>query len=176
MWQRVELDDYVESNRNFTAMGYYDQKVDSTVGRIGWQVRLRVSRFEPYAQITYDQEFEGSKQANAWLKTVPGAGPYRVPGLAFDRYYVTALLGGQVAHGGAVSLRKGSIVFKQVHFLRAEPSGNDLGLERDQRVQRPHHTEDNCHALTAPWTDLKLLLFLRARARCPGKQVALIGV
>jgi len=90
----VELDDYVESNRNFTAMGYYDQKVDSTVGRIGWQVRLRVSRFEPYAQITYDQEFEGSKQANAWLQTVPGAGPYRVPGLAFDRYYVTALLGG----------------------------------------------------------------------------------
>jgi outer membrane lipase/esterase len=95
----VELDDYVESNRNFTAMGYYDQKVDSTVGRIGWQVRLRVSRFEPYAQITYDQEFEGSKQANAWLQTVPGAGPYRVPGLAFDRYYVTALLGVRVVLG-----------------------------------------------------------------------------
>lgn len=111
-----------------------------------------------------------------------GCKPYLVLariGCRGSRLTVTTLLrcwGGQVAHGGAVSLRKGSIVFKQVHFLRAEPSGNDLGLERDQRVQRPHHTEDNCHALTAPWTDLKLLLFLRARARCPGKQVALIGV
>ncbi len=99
IWQRVELDDYVERNRSFTAIGYYDQKVDSAVGRIGWQARLRASHFEPYAQITYDQEFEGSKQANAWLQTVPGAGPYRVPGLEFDRYYVTAMLGVRVVLG-----------------------------------------------------------------------------
>ena len=40
IWQQVKLDGYEESNPSATALGYGNQDVDSTVGRIGWQARF----------------------------------------------------------------------------------------------------------------------------------------
>jgi outer membrane lipase/esterase len=97
VWQKVKLDGYLESNPSATALGYADQNVDSTVGRIGWQARFDGGSVHPYVQVTYDHEFEdGGKQASAWLQTMADVGAYKVPGLQFDRNYATAVLGARM--------------------------------------------------------------------------------
>jgi len=96
IWQKVKLDGYTESNLSATAMGYGDQDVDSTVGRIGWQARFDGGSVQPYVQVTYDHEFEDGKQASAWLQTMADVGSYKVPGLEFDRDYATAVLGARI--------------------------------------------------------------------------------
>ena len=74
IWQKVKLDGYLESNPSATALGYGDQDVDSTVGRIGWQARFDGGSVKPYVQVTYDHEFEDTKQASG-KSTEPTAGP-----------------------------------------------------------------------------------------------------
>ncbi len=96
IWQKVKLDGYTESNTSATALGYEEQNMDSTVGRIGWQARFDGGSVKPYVQVAYDHEFDDSKQAGAWLRTVPEACTYKVPGLQFDRDYVTAVLGARL--------------------------------------------------------------------------------
>lgn len=97
VWQKVKLDGYLESNPGATALGYGNQDVDSTVGRLGWQARFDGGSVRPYVQVTYDHEFEdGGKQASAWLQTMADVGAYRVPGLQFDRNYATAVLGARM--------------------------------------------------------------------------------
>lgn len=100
IWQKVKLDGYTESNPSATALGYADQDADSTVGRIGWQARFDGGSVKPYVQVTYDHEFEDSKQASAWLQSMPEVGMYKVPGLEFDKNYATAVLGARVSMWG----------------------------------------------------------------------------
>ncbi len=99
-WQKVKLDGYVESNASATALGYGDQEVDSTVGRIGWQARFDGGSVRPYVQVTYDHEFEDGRQASAWLQTMADVGAYKVPGLQFDRNYASAVLGARITLWG----------------------------------------------------------------------------
>src|SRR5690606_11824879 len=96
IWQKVKLDGYEESNHSATALGYGDQDVDSTVGRLGWQARFDGGTVQPYVQVTWDHEFEKGGQASAWLQTMADAGTYTVPGLEFDRDYATAVLGARM--------------------------------------------------------------------------------
>ncbi|WP_305806498.1 autotransporter domain-containing protein [Stenotrophomonas sp. YIM B06876] len=100
IWQKVKLDGYTESNPSASALGYADQKADSTVGRIGWQARFDGGSVQPYVQVTYDHEFEDGQQASAWLQTMPDVGMYKVPGLAFDRNYATAVVGARLSLWG----------------------------------------------------------------------------
>ncbi len=94
VWQKTKLDGYAESNPSASALGYGDQDVDSTVGRIGWQARFDGGSVQPYVQATWDHEFEeGNTQASAWLQTMADVGEYKVPGLQFDRNYATVVLG-----------------------------------------------------------------------------------
>ncbi|MGE8249657.1 MAG: autotransporter outer membrane beta-barrel domain-containing protein, partial [Stenotrophomonas bentonitica] len=65
IWQKVKLDGYTESNPSASALGYGDQDTDSTVGRVGWQARFDGGNVKPYVQVTYDHEFEDTKQASA---------------------------------------------------------------------------------------------------------------
>ncbi|NIJ68824.1 autotransporter domain-containing protein [Xanthomonas sp. 60] len=102
-WQKVKLDGYLESNPSATALGYNDQDLDSTVGRIGWQARLDGGTLKPYVQVTYDHEFEDRQQGSAFLQTVPGVGSYRVPGIRFDKDYATAIVGARMALFGLQS-------------------------------------------------------------------------
>lgn len=96
IWQKVKLDGYTESNSSAATLGHGDQGMNSTVGRIGWQARFDGGNVKPYVQVTYEHEFEVSKQASAWLQTMPEAGMRKVPGLEFNRDYVTVVLGGRL--------------------------------------------------------------------------------
>jgi len=96
IWQKVKLDGYTESNPSASALGYGDQDTDSTVGRVGWLARFDGGNVKPYVQVTYDHEFEDTKQASAWLQSMPDVGMYKVPGLEFDKNYATAVLGARL--------------------------------------------------------------------------------
>ncbi|MEG2942655.1 MAG: hypothetical protein RR969_13940, partial [Thermomonas sp.] len=53
-------------------------------------LQIRQARFDggtvkPYVQVTYDHEFEDTKQASAWVQSLPDVGMYRVPGMDFDK-------------------------------------------------------------------------------------------
>jgi outer membrane lipase/esterase len=99
IWQQVKIDGYTESadaGTLATALGYGKQDVDSTVGRIGWQARFDGGTVKPYVQVTYDHEFEDTKQASAWVQSLPDVGMYRVPGMDFDKNYATAILGARM--------------------------------------------------------------------------------
>ena len=99
IWQQVKIDGYTESANAgtlATALGYGKQDVDSTVGRIGWQARFDGGAVKPYVQVTYDHEFEDTKQASAWVQSLPDVGMYRVPGMDFDKNYATAILGARM--------------------------------------------------------------------------------
>lgn len=103
IWQKVKLDGYLESNPSASALGYANQDVDSTVGRLGWQARFDGGTVKPYVQVTYDHEFEDDTQAGAWLQSMPDAGTYKVPGLSFDKDYATAVLGARLQLWGLSS-------------------------------------------------------------------------
>lgn len=75
----VKLDGYTKSNCSAVTLGHGDQDMNSTVGRIGWQARFDGGNVKPYVQVTYEHEFEVSKQASAWLQTMPEAGMRKVP-------------------------------------------------------------------------------------------------
>ena len=96
IWQKVKPDGYTEGNLSAATLGHGDQDMNSTVGRIGWQARFDGGNVKPYVQVTYEHEFEVSKQASAWLQTMPEAGMRKVPGLEFNRDYVTAVLGARL--------------------------------------------------------------------------------
>ena len=100
VWQKTKLDGYEESNRSATALGYADQEVDSTVGRLGWQARWDAGRVHPYIHATYDHEFEEGHQASAWLQTMADVGQYKVPGLHHDKDYATVVLGARFSLWG----------------------------------------------------------------------------
>ncbi|WP_099589900.1 autotransporter outer membrane beta-barrel domain-containing protein [Stenotrophomonas maltophilia] len=99
IWQKVKIDGYTEgasAGTMATALGYGKQDADSTVGRIGWQARFDGGTMKPYVQLTYDHEFEDTKQASAWVQSLPAVGMYRVPGMDFDKNYATAILGARM--------------------------------------------------------------------------------
>ena len=66
-----------------TALAFPDQDFDSLIGSVGWQVDYAINEhLEPYAQLTYDHEFEDDDdEAFAQLRSMPGTAPYAVPGV-----------------------------------------------------------------------------------------------
>jgi len=96
LWQKVEVDGWVESNPSSSALAFGDMELDSLVGSLGWQVSYDAGGFAPYARLTWDHEFEDAPaQAFARLQTLPDM-EYAVPGLAMDDDYGTAVLGARL--------------------------------------------------------------------------------
>lgn len=100
-YQDIDLDGYAESGAGATALAYGDVSMQSLVGRVGWQFRIEGSGLQPYARLTWDKEFEDDAiQGRAMLQSQPGLGYYRVPGIAFDSDYGTAIVGARMQAGG----------------------------------------------------------------------------
>jgi outer membrane lipase/esterase len=94
--QFISVDEYSETNANLaTALGYPKQSWDSVLGNVGWQASFELSKtIEPYAKVVYQREFKQlPEEAFARSLTIPGALDFAVPGIGFDRDFVTATLG-----------------------------------------------------------------------------------
>ena len=93
-YQDIELDAFNETGGTASALGYGRTEMNSFVGRVGWQVNIDGGQIQPYARVTWDTEFEDKpEQARAMLLSQQELGYYRVPGVAFDSEYGTAVTG-----------------------------------------------------------------------------------
>ncbi|WP_093134620.1 autotransporter domain-containing protein [Pseudoxanthomonas sp. GM95] len=99
--QTIKVDGYDEKELNSTALSYQDQEFDSLIGSVGWRASFQISpTVTPYAQATYNHEFEDNAgMAWASLQTIPGAMPYAVPGVEFDRDYGVFVVGARAQIG-----------------------------------------------------------------------------
>lgn len=93
--QRIDIDGFEESDPTLsTALGYPDQRFDSLVGSIGWQIAATQGGLRPYARATWDHEFEDAPgEAYARVLSLPATGEYAVPALPHDDGYATVTLG-----------------------------------------------------------------------------------
>lgn len=94
--QRIDVDGFAESDPALsTSLAYPDQRIDSLVGSVGWQVAVAgEGAFRPYARLTWDKEFEDApEEAFATAQTLATAGAYAVPAQAYDDSYATLTLG-----------------------------------------------------------------------------------
>lgn len=92
--QSIDIDGYDENSTEATALTFLDQKYDSLIGSVGWQLRAELGDLQPYARLTYDHEFEDEEdQVFAQLRSMPGLAPYAVPGIEFDQNYGTLTFG-----------------------------------------------------------------------------------
>ncbi|WP_188112382.1 autotransporter domain-containing protein [Salinicola aestuarinus] len=99
-WQTIQLDGYDEDGQPSTSLSYPDQKVDSLVGRVGWQIRRNGPTFNPYLQLAYNHEFEKSRGVEATLQSLPELGAYEVPALSFDSDYAELTVGARTSLWG----------------------------------------------------------------------------
>jgi outer membrane lipase/esterase len=94
--QRVKIDGFAEDQsigESSTAMSFGEQKRESRVGSLGYQISYEGGLFVPYARLTLDHEFKKSeRQVTASLQTVPG-NSFELPAQTPDRSYATATVG-----------------------------------------------------------------------------------
>lgn len=93
--QTIEVDGYDENSTEATALTFMDRDYDSLIGSVGWQVDYTINEhLSPYAQLTYDHEFEDNDdEVFASLRSMPGTGPFAVPGTQYDQDYGTLVFG-----------------------------------------------------------------------------------
>ncbi|MBI6548282.1 autotransporter outer membrane beta-barrel domain-containing protein [Xenorhabdus lircayensis] len=57
-WDKGNVDGYRESGNNSTSMHFGDQHYNSKVGSVGWRVDAQLGRFNPYASILFNHQFD----------------------------------------------------------------------------------------------------------------------
>lgn len=70
--QQVTIEEFTESGvSGVTALSFDEQKRDSTVSQLGWRIMAEVDRFQPFAEATWNHEFEDSdREVTADLSTI----------------------------------------------------------------------------------------------------------
>ncbi|PHM38704.1 outer membrane esterase [Xenorhabdus mauleonii] len=60
-WDKGEIDGYRESGNSSTSMHFGNQKYTSKVGTLGWRVDTKLGRFNPYAAIQFNHQFDDAR-------------------------------------------------------------------------------------------------------------------
>ncbi|HSC23240.1 MAG TPA: autotransporter domain-containing protein [Casimicrobiaceae bacterium] len=91
-YQDIHVNGYAESGSDSTALVYGDQKRESFVSTLGWQVAGQIGAVRPFARIAYELE---SKDDTRFVSasSVTLGGQYAIPTIKPDRDYVSYLLG-----------------------------------------------------------------------------------
>lgn len=68
----MTIKEFTESGvSGVTALSFDEQKRDSTVSQLGWRIMADVGRFQPFAEATWNHEFEDSdREVTADLSTI----------------------------------------------------------------------------------------------------------
>ncbi|MBD2781837.1 autotransporter outer membrane beta-barrel domain-containing protein [Xenorhabdus szentirmaii] len=71
-WDKGEVDGYHESGNNYTSMRFSDQRYTSKVGTLGWRVDTQLGRFNPYASISFNHQFDNERyKMHSAIKSAP---------------------------------------------------------------------------------------------------------
>ena len=57
-WQQIQVDGYAEDSLDSTSMWFSDFERESTVGRLGYQLRASAGRFQPFFRVAWAKESE----------------------------------------------------------------------------------------------------------------------
>ncbi|OTA19541.1 outer membrane esterase [Xenorhabdus beddingii] len=91
-WDKGTINGYRESGKNSTSMHFGEQRYNSKVGSIGWRVDTQLGRFNPYASILFNHQFDDEsytvRSAINWTKT-----SFVQPGQKQDRNHVQYTVG-----------------------------------------------------------------------------------
>lgn len=60
-WDKGDIDGYRETGNNSTSMHFADQRYHSKVGSVGWRVDTKLGRFNPYASILFNHQFDDER-------------------------------------------------------------------------------------------------------------------
>ncbi|OKP01129.1 autotransporter outer membrane beta-barrel domain-containing protein [Xenorhabdus eapokensis] len=60
-WDKGDIDGYRETGNNSTSMHFSDQSYHSKVGSVGWRVDTKLGRFNPYASILFNHQFDDER-------------------------------------------------------------------------------------------------------------------
>ncbi|MBD1228103.1 autotransporter outer membrane beta-barrel domain-containing protein [Xenorhabdus griffiniae] len=60
-WDKGDIDGYRETGNNSTSMHFAAQNYHSKVGSVGWRVDTKLGRFNPYASILFNHQFDDER-------------------------------------------------------------------------------------------------------------------
>jgi outer membrane lipase/esterase len=82
-WEKAVVRQFSENGNDSTALTFGQQKVDSLLSSVGWQLTGNVSGFRPFARATWEYNFDGdTRQVTAKSNSLNGT--YVVPGFEQD--------------------------------------------------------------------------------------------
>jgi outer membrane lipase/esterase len=82
-WEKIVVRQFSENGNDSTALTFGQQKVDTFLSSVGWQVAGNVSGFRPFARATWEYNFDGdTRQVSAKSNSLNGV--YVVPGFEQD--------------------------------------------------------------------------------------------
>jgi outer membrane lipase/esterase len=119
------VDGFTESG-SFTSLGFGSQTRDSTVGQLGYRASFKSGLLEPFAQATWNHEFDSTdRNVTASLTTIV-APSFSMPAVILGKDWSTATLGTVIDSGNGVKVI-GSV---SAEFAQSNAStyGGQLGL------------------------------------------------
>lgn len=94
LWQRIEVDGFVEQGAGSASMRYGKQTRNSAIARLGWRVELDAGDWRPYARLTVERELrDDTREASAQLASMPDLPMFTMPAAAPGRTSATLLAG-----------------------------------------------------------------------------------
>jgi outer membrane lipase/esterase len=125
-YQQIRVKGFAERGDDSTALRYGEQRRESFVSTLGWQVAGRIGNVRPFARVGF--AFESRDDARfVSASSVTLGGDYSVPTLEPDGNYVQYLLGASADFGRVTGYVAGSAT-------SGRSEGNDYGVTVGLRV------------------------------------------
>ena len=125
-YQDIRVKGFAERGSDSTALAYGEQRRESLVTTLGWQVAAQVGALRPYARIGWALESRDSERFVS-ASSVTLGGDYSIPVLAPDRSYAQYLVGASMEFGPVTGYVSGSAT-------SGKSDGNDYGVTVGVRI------------------------------------------
>ncbi|MEO5766365.1 MAG: autotransporter domain-containing protein [Casimicrobiaceae bacterium] len=106
-YQEIRVHGFTEAGADSTALSYGEQKRDSLVTSLGWQLTGRAGMFRPFARVTWENESRNSERTIS-ATPVGFNTTYTVPGFKPDNNWVRYVLGASADFGGVTGFITGT--------------------------------------------------------------------
>ncbi|MDR3536936.1 MAG: autotransporter outer membrane beta-barrel domain-containing protein [Acetobacteraceae bacterium] len=125
--QHVDIDGFTETGTSgVTALSFGKQTRDSVVSQLGWRGAVDVGNWQPFAELTWDHEWDHKTRTITTSLTSIAAPPYTTAAAPTASDWATASIGSTYSLSAQVTLR--GIVWTQFVNPQVSSYGGNLGL------------------------------------------------
>ena len=125
-YQEIRVKGFAEQGSDSTALAYGEQRRESFVSTLGWQVAGRIGNVRPFARVGFAFESRDDPRFVS-ASSVTLGGRYSLPTLEPDGNYVQYLLGASADFGRVTGYVAGAAT-------SGRSAGNDYGITLGVRV------------------------------------------